>query len=30
MMVQAQVFMVARMVSIVDHIQVRDRFFAEP
>jgi len=30
MMVQAQVFLVARIVSIEDHIQVRDRFFAEP
>jgi len=30
MMVQAQVFLVARIFSIEDHIQVRDTFFAEP
>jgi serine/threonine protein kinase len=30
MMVQTQIFLVARIFSIEDHIQVRDRFFAEP
>jgi serine/threonine protein kinase len=30
LMIQTQVFMVARIFSIEDHIQVRDRFFAEP
>jgi serine/threonine protein kinase len=30
LMVQTQVFLVARIFSIEDHIQVRDNFFAEP
>jgi hypothetical protein len=30
LMIQTQVFMFARIFSINDHIQVRDRFFAEP
>jgi serine/threonine protein kinase len=30
LMVQTQIFLVARVFSIEDHIQVRDRFFAEP
>jgi hypothetical protein len=30
LMVQTQIFLVARIFSIEDHIQVRDRFFAEP
>ena len=29
-MVQTQVFLVAHIFSLVDHIQVRDTFFAEP
>ena len=30
LMVQTQIFLVARIFSIEDHIQVRDNFFAEP
>ncbi len=30
LMVQTQIFLVARIFSIDDHLQVRDRFFAEP
>jgi hypothetical protein len=30
LMVQTQIFLIARIFSIEDHIQVRDTFFAEP
>jgi hypothetical protein len=30
LMVQTQIFLVARIFSIEDHLQVRDNFFAEP